>query len=711
MSFEIGNVVETQKPFNINIASVVTGRTFIASITRFGKSWTARKIVEECFGHAGIIILDPEGEYSSLREKFPFLIIGKDVPLQLETAEFMAEKVLESKLSVIIDLSMVEDDELGKEYVSRFLHRFFFLETTARQPYLVVVEEAEDFAGEKGIGTETCLRILINIVKKGGKRGIGALFVAHRPAWVSKGILSQCANKVLGKIESTDFDALKKYARVPDEVIESLPKLKVGEFCFVGDWVSQPTFVSIGKVLTTHLGFTPGLVPPSPKELQNVIQSLQKALPEVIEKVKPTVVPLAEMETKVRAQIEQKYKDRIETIQRTAEEKAERKFKVEMENLKALNAELSRSQTLQPTTPITDVLEHPIVKTRMLELPANARDMLVKIEREPGVTREQLAAFLTTSTDSVSSLVDRVNRTFKVTAIIGDGRPMRYRSMLKRLFLTDPAKREIQEIERLQVADREKTARITALTQETSQLRSSLFQQGEELKKTSSSLEENDGKLRWTRTELGKAAESIKSLQSENERFVQEKKQLILTSKTGEMLSSILSLTLDNRLNTFKHEILSEIKNSAYLIQPIDEGKIVALIDQRVNEAADKIKVAFVPNGSAQNDVEIGLQQTTKIVTVDPVVKRVIVGMDTVKGRILGLAKDSYFDAWKTAGEVQVRLTDDAFTCTPQAVNQALGELVNGNILGMKHTDRNRYKLSQDVVFEEPKIMEAGNNA
>ena len=75
------------------------------------------------------------------------MIIGKDVPLQLETAEFMAEKMLENKINVIVDTSMVEDEETAKEYINLFLRKFFFLETTQRQPYLVVVEEAEDLAG------------------------------------------------------------------------------------------------------------------------------------------------------------------------------------------------------------------------------------------------------------------------------------------------------------------------------------------------------------------------------------------------------------------------------------------------------------------------------------------------------------------------------------------------------------------------------------
>jgi DNA helicase HerA-like ATPase len=90
----------------------------------------------------------------------------------------MADKILEANISVIIDLSLTEV-ELGKEYVNKLLRRFFFLETTMRKPYLIIVEEAEELAPEKGIATTTCLEILRNITKKGGKRGIGIVVIAH----------------------------------------------------------------------------------------------------------------------------------------------------------------------------------------------------------------------------------------------------------------------------------------------------------------------------------------------------------------------------------------------------------------------------------------------------------------------------------------------------------------------------------------------------
>ena len=70
--FNVGDVLGTQESFCLKVEDIVTGRTFIASITRWGKSWTTRKIVESCVGHAGIIILDQEGEYSSSPRKISF---------------------------------------------------------------------------------------------------------------------------------------------------------------------------------------------------------------------------------------------------------------------------------------------------------------------------------------------------------------------------------------------------------------------------------------------------------------------------------------------------------------------------------------------------------------------------------------------------------------------------------------------------------------
>jgi hypothetical protein len=452
LSFEIGKVLETNEPFHLKIKDVVASRTYIASETRMGKSYTTRKIVENVYGHVPIIIIDPEGEYSSLREKYSFVIIGKDVPLEVETAEFMAEWVLKENVSVIIDTSMIKDD---KEYVDSFLNQFFYRETTSRKPYLIIIEEAEDYAAEKG-APGTFLGITAVLARKGGKRGIGVIYVGHRPAWISKGVLSQCPNKAVGKIESTDFEALEKFARIAPEIVEKLPDLNKGEFCLSGDWVDEPTFIKVGQVKTTHLGASPDTVPSSPKELQAVIEGLRKSLPEVISKAKAAVTPISEIKTKMESEIKSKYDNKIETVLKTADEKAERKYKVKIEELQNEVDKLSRAQSLQPTMPITDALEHPIVKARMLKLDDKSRDLLTLIEHDPGRTREELAAKMITSKDAIANMVNKINSVFQLQVIVDDkGRPLRYKSMLKRLFLTDVGRKEIDELKRLQ--DRNRT--------------------------------------------------------------------------------------------------------------------------------------------------------------------------------------------------------------------------------------------------------------
>jgi hypothetical protein len=1012
---DIGKILGTEKPFKVEINQVVTGRTFIASITRFGKSWCARKIAEEVFGHCGLIIVDVEGEYVSLREKYPFLIIGKDIPLQLETAEFMAEKILEANISVIIDLSLTEV-ELGKEYVNKLLRRFFFLETTMRKPYLIIVEEAEEFclsedtevltidgwktyqeisegelvltlniktkrleyqpikrliirpyrgelisiktktidalltpehrvllqtynhgkygpwrwndeyefrsadsllrsgfripacgiydsedvpipddvirlvgwiitegrlhkthkgrnfhleieqsvrhhdnileirkilerlgikyseyyrkrrnkiegetvntqtvtfhldrndckqifellgnsiheiprtllnasrrqlwilydtlvkgdgtrkhhltriskgprerndkffAGnnqkladqfqelciklgiraivsgspkdrrvciserfpyhyikksalsqqyyngvtwditvdngtfvarrngkpfitgncpEKGIATTTCLEILRNITKKGGKRGIGIVVIAHRPAWVSKGVLSQCVNKAIGRIDwPSDLNVLEEFARIPKAAIEKLPTLGKGEFCFTGDWVKELTFVKVGQVKTTHLGFTPQVIPPSPKELKTVIESLQKALPEVIEKIKPTVVSTAELESKIRSELEAKYKSKIEAILKTADEKAERKYKVRIEQLQEQLDKLSRAQALQPVAHITDPLEHPIVKARMLELPDKARDLLIKIEREPGLTREQLAAFLTTSKDTVAGLVDKINRVFRATVIIGDGKPIRYKSMLKRLFITDVAKREIEEIERLQADNRAKAERIQKLEEENKLLHSTIQQirvnhdELERLRQTVTSLKETNTKLE----------SALQTARADMERL---KKEAELVQRLRELLSI-------ERVDEKKIEAIIEQKLGA--ITPvkaeasIDEAKIESLIEQKISQKM------VGPHGFIPTSIELE-HKVTRFDFHKPE-EHVKVDTTTLQGRIIYLITKGFFNTRHNRKEVVTELSNHGWVHNDKEVDDALTELCQKGIFYRKISTGNVY--------------------
>jgi hypothetical protein len=101
-------------------------------------------------------------------------------------------------------------------------------------------------------------------------------------------------------------------------------------------------------------------------------------------------------------------------------------------------------------------------------------------------------------------------------------------------------------------------------------------------------------------------------------------------------------------------------------------------------------------------NTSVGLQRVVTVVDVEPA-RKVLpkVSTDTVRGKILCLTKEGFFSNFKSLSEVQSRVDELAWgPITSQALNGALGDLVKDSVLGMRHTDRNRWKLAPNVVFE-----------
>ncbi len=313
---EIGKNIQTGKNILLDLKSLVNGRTFISGMTDAGKSWTVRKICEEVFGKVGIVILDPEGEYTSLREKYPFLIIGKDIPLEIESAEFLAEQTLKEGISVIIDFSTTDIID-QQEFTAKFLDKFMDLQTKLKKAYLVVIEECDEFAPEKGVFKSGSLRSVVNVAKKGRKRGIGLVVATQRPAFVSKYVLSQCQNKAIGHTEWTgDLKVIKEFLQIDEETIIKISKSNRGEFLFSGNFIEEEQFIKVGMVKTTHTGETPDIVPPKSSQLRIIINKLSASLQKTIEEIKPSIPDTKEMEERIKSRMEKEHKTKIINLER-----------------------------------------------------------------------------------------------------------------------------------------------------------------------------------------------------------------------------------------------------------------------------------------------------------------------------------------------------------------------------------------------------------
>jgi len=457
----------------LDLQELITGRTLLCSISRFGKTWTARRIVEQVFGKTGIIIVDVEGEYSTLRDRFPLLIVGKDVPLVPESAEFLSDQVLEHDLSCIIDGSDPQLDIAAfQEFLARFVDRFIAMETKMRKPYLWILEEADELAPETGIARSICLGQIRKLVKKGGKRGLGTMVLTQRPAFVSKFVISQCPNKLIGRTEwPDDLAVLRKFGRIPEKYADpeskdphALKNLEKGQFYVAGDFIAKDTLAKVGPVLTKHLGATPEIVPPAPKELKEVLAQLSEKLPAIIqEKLAPAVPKVAEIEARLRETFEGQWQARLARKEKelsSIKNRLEAKYETELADLRRKLDDAVRQTAMKG--PVSDLLSHPLVKKNLEKLNAKQRSLVELFETRGPQDTERLSLFLEVSPKRVPTFVYDINR--KIPKLIENVRGQ-YVSRLAKLFpVTEEAKAEAKQVEALRSELSKTQGNLLALT-------------------------------------------------------------------------------------------------------------------------------------------------------------------------------------------------------------------------------------------------------
>ena len=84
--------VSLNKDISLDLDRLLETKLLVQANSGGGKSWLIRRIVEKAYGKVQIIILDPEGEFSTLREKFDFVLAGKEgeTPAEPKSASMLA---------------------------------------------------------------------------------------------------------------------------------------------------------------------------------------------------------------------------------------------------------------------------------------------------------------------------------------------------------------------------------------------------------------------------------------------------------------------------------------------------------------------------------------------------------------------------------------------------------------------------------------------
>ena len=261
MELKIGKAAG--RDFYVDAQELVTGRTCIIAQSGAGKSWSIAVLCEKmCRNNIGFCLIDTEGEYYSLKEKFDNIwwigAEGGDSRTGNITMDFDIEKVnirhilqraVAESRPVIYDVS--EIDMIPR--VSKMTHELYEVATDQRKPYLLIVEEADKFIPQ----SKDSIKKIEEISRRGRKRGLGLMVATQRPAIVTKNVLSQCNNQIIGKLSiDNDLKAVGLFFSSKQEV-EELTTLNPGDFYVMGNLVREKTKMRFGRRETQHRGLTP----------------------------------------------------------------------------------------------------------------------------------------------------------------------------------------------------------------------------------------------------------------------------------------------------------------------------------------------------------------------------------------------------------------------------------------------------------------------
>lgn len=292
------NKVKLNKKISLDLPKLISGKLLIQANSGGGKSWLIRRIVEQAYGKVQIIILDPEGEFGTLREKFNFVLAGKDgdTPAEPKSASMLAQRLLELKVSTIIDLYELHPQE-RKRFVKLFLDSMINAPKKLYHPTLVVLDEAHTFAPERGEAES--LSAVVSMASLGRKREFSLILATQRISKLHKDAAAECNNKLIGRA-SLDIDR----KRSADEIgitnkndILALRSLKPGEFFAFGPAISDEVIkIEIGDVQTS--------IPKGGKEYKVVpptsgIKKILGKLADLPEEAKKEATTVKEMKTQI----------------------------------------------------------------------------------------------------------------------------------------------------------------------------------------------------------------------------------------------------------------------------------------------------------------------------------------------------------------------------------------------------------------------------
>ena len=253
-------------PVTMDLEELLATRLLVQGNSGSGKSHLLRRLLERSAGQVQQVVIDPEGDFVTLSDRYGHVAIEAADYSEREVAR-MAARLREHRASVVLSLEGLEA-EGQMRCAAAFLSALFDAPREHWYPALVVVDEAQLFAPTTGGEVaedvrRASLSAMTNLMCRGRKRGLAGVIATQRLAKLAKNVAAEASNFLMGRtFLDIDMARAADLLGMERRQAEAIRDLARGTFLALGPAVARrPVTVRIGDVQTQARSGSPKLVP------------------------------------------------------------------------------------------------------------------------------------------------------------------------------------------------------------------------------------------------------------------------------------------------------------------------------------------------------------------------------------------------------------------------------------------------------------------